>query len=241
MSRETELIRREFLAKKEFLVGTVVGAKRPVRFDGTAPGAAVVWVCDVEIGSNNPLLNVPIKGGSDGGRFFAELGNIVLLRRNLLGRYQVMGPGDRCAGERATTEYNLVTQDVAASSRRGFSIFIDPFEFYQGPTAMLGNPSVTFTNTGGNDTLDRSTGSFVDDGFLAGQSVRVANSPLNAGLYTILTVTIGTLDFAGDPFVDEGPISGVTMGVAGSSRWNGLSGFPSKRIIDAAGNTIQPS
>ena len=241
MSRETELIRREFLAKKELLVGTVVGEKRPVRFDGTAPGAGVVWVCDVEIGSNNPLLNVPIKGGSDGGRFFAELGNVVLLRRNLLGRYQVMGPGDRCAGERSTTEYNLVTQDVAATSQRGFSIFIDPFEFYQGPIAMLGNPSCTFDSSAGDDTLDRDAGSFVTEGFLAAQSVRIF-SPLNAGLYTIGAVSTLTLTFFGSPFAsDEGPIQGVTVGVAGTSRWNQLSSFPSKRIIDAAGDTIQPS
>lgn len=241
MSREKELIRREFLAKKELLVGTVIGAKRPVRFDGTAPGAGVIWVCDVEIGSNNPLLNVPIKGGGDGGRFFAELGNVVLLRRNLLGRYQVVGPGDRCAGELATTEYNLVTQDVAATSQRGFSQVIDPYEFYMGPTAMKGNPSVTFAANPGDDTLDRATGSFVTDGFLAGQSVR-AFSPLNAGVYTIGTVAVAQLVFFGDVFAaDEGPIKSVTLGVVGTSFWNQLVSYPSKRIVDAQGNTIAPS
>ncbi len=240
MSREIQLIRREFLSKKEFLVGTVVGSKRPIRFDGVAPGAAVVWVCDVEIGSNNPLFNVPIKAGTNGDRFYAELGNVVLLRRNLLGRYQCVGPGDRCAGELGTTFYNLVTQDIAATSRRGFSQFIDPYEFYMGLTAMKGNPLVTFTNTGGSDTLDRASGSFVADGFLSGQSIRI-NSPLNAQVITILTVSIGTLTFTGDPFVDEGPISSVTLGVVGTSFWNQLVSYPSKRIIDAAGNTVQPS
>lgn len=241
MSREKDLIRREFLAKKEFLVGTVIGEKRPIRFDGTAPGAGVVWVCDVEIGSNNPLLNVPIKGSGDGGRFFASLGSVVLLRRNLLGRYQVIGPGDRCAGELETTFYNLVTQDVVVTSSRGFAQVIDPYEFYQGPTAMLGNPSCTFGANPGDDTLDRASGSFITDGFLASQSVRIF-SPLNAGLYTIGIVAAGTLTFFGDVFAaDEGPIKGVTCGVAGTSRWNGLTSYPSKRIVDADGNTVQPS
>lgn len=242
MSREKQLIRREFLSRKEFLVGTVIGAARAIRFDGTAPGAGVMLVCDVEIGSNRPLFNVPIKAGSDGGRFFANLGQTVLLRRNLGSRYQVVGPGDRAAGELQTIEYDLTTQDVAGSSARGFSTVIDPFEYYMGPSALKGNPAVTFDQVpAANDTITRAAGSFVDDGFVAGQSVKIT-SPLNAGTQTIAIVTGLVLEFSGDVLVDEGPISGVTILAVGTSRWNnGVDSFPSRRIVDADGNTVTPS
>ena len=241
MSRQVDLIRREFLNRKELLVGTVIGAPRATRFDGTAPGAGVMWVCDVEVGGTKPLLNVPVKAGSDGSRFYANLGSAVVLRRNLAGRYQVIGPGDRAAGELEIIEYDLVTQDVVTQSSQGFSKVVDPFEFYQGPISMRGNPAVTFTNTGGNDTMDRDAGDFTADGFLAAQSV-VITSPLNAQTLTIANVSASQVDFAGDPFVDEGPITSVRMGVAGTSRWNdGVTSFPSRRIVDTDGNTITPS
>jgi hypothetical protein len=241
MSREKELIRREFLSRKEMLVGTIIGAARADRFDGVAPGAGVMWVCDVEIGSNNPLFNVPIKGGSHLGRDFASLGQTVLLRRNLLGRYQVVGPGDRAAAPLNTIEYDLVTQDVAATTSRGFATVQDPFEFYQGPRAMKGNPSVTFASNPGDDTLARATGSFIADGFLSGDSV-IITSPLNSQSITIALVAAGQLNFTGNPFVDEGPITSVTVGVAGTSRWNdGVTPWPSRRILDADGNTVSAS
>ena len=146
MSRDKELIRREFLSRKELLVGTVIGEQRAARFDGTAPGAGVMWVCDVEIGSNNPLFNVPVKAGAHGGRFFAGLGQTVVLRRSLTGRYQVIGPGDRVSTQMEIIEYNAVAKDVAVQTQLGFQQVVDPFEVYQGLSAMLGNPSITFAN-----------------------------------------------------------------------------------------------
>jgi hypothetical protein len=241
MSREKQLIRREFLARKELLVGTVIGSIRPDRFDDDQPGAGVMWVVDIEIGSNRPLLNVPVKSAGDGGRFYANLGQTVLLRRSLLGRYMVVGPGDRVSGQLTTTEYDLTTEGAVASSALGFSAQVDPFEFYMGARSMKGNPSVTFDNQVGDDRLDRATGSFTDDGFLPGQSVRIT-SPLNTGTFSINTVGALTLSFIGDPFVDEGPLTGVRIGVTGTSRWsNGVDGFPSRRILNAQGVRITPS
>ncbi len=237
MSREKELIRREFLSRKELLVGTVVGERRPDRFDGTAPGAGVMWVCDVEIGSNNPLLNVPIKAGADGGRFFSGLGQTVLLRRNLLGRYQVVGPGDRVAGQMEIIEYGAVSKDVVVQTQQGFAQVIDPFEFYQGSFAMVGNPSITF----GLNTITRTVGSFTDEGFAGSDSIDIS-SPLNSQTLTVSSVTALVMTFGGSPFVVEGPITGVRIGIATTSRWNdGVLTFPSRRIENAAGLTIIPS
>lgn len=241
MSREKQLIRREFLARKETIVGTVIGGMRAVRFDGIVPGAGVLIVCDVDVQTNRPLFNVPVKGGADGGRFYAGLGQTVLLRRNLLGRFQVVGPGDRVSAPLVTIEYDLTTKVPVSTSTRSFAIVVDPFEYYMGPKAMKGNPNVTFDQTGGDDTMTRDAGSFLDDGFEPGQSV-IITSPLNSGTYTTNTVAALVIGFAGDVFVDEGPVSPVTMGVAGTSLWNnGIDGFPSRRIVDADGITVKPS
>ncbi len=241
MSRMKELIRREFLSRKEILVGTVIGERRPDRFDGTSPGAGVMVVCDVEIGSNNPLLNVPIKAGADGSRFYAGLGETVLLRRNLGGRYQVVGPGDRVAAEMEIIEYDAVTRDVTVQTQQGFAQVIDPFEFYAGVAALKGNPAITFDNEVGNDTITRTVGSFITDGF-AGSDSLIITSPLNSQTITVNSVSTLVMDFGGDPFVDEGPITGVRIGIATSSRWNdGVLTFPSRRIENAAGLTIIPS
>ncbi len=237
MSREKELIRREFLSRKELLVGTVIGSRRPDRFDGTSPGAGVMWLCDVEIGSNNPLLNVPIKSGADGGRFYANAGQTVLLRRNLLGRFQVVGPGDRVAAQMEVIEYGAVSKDIVVQTQQGFTEVVDAFEFYQGPAAMLGNPSITFTL----NTIARTVGSFTDEGFAGSDSIDIS-SPLNSQTLTVSSVTALLMTFGGTPFVVEGPITGVRIGIATTSRWNdGVLTFPSRRIENAAGLTIIPS
>ncbi len=242
MSRETELIRREFLARQEFLVGTVIGEPRPTRFDGVAPGAGVLLVCDVDIGSNNPLLNVPIKSAGDGSHFYAGLTNTVLLRRNLLGRFQVVGPGDRANGFNETIEYNAVAKDIAVQTTGGFEVVVDAFEEYQGDNAMKGNPDITFSNEAGNDTLARDAGSFLDDGLAATDSIIITGSPLNSQTITITIAGALQLEFSGNPFVDEGPLDGIRIGLAATSRWNdGVLTFPSRRIENAAGFTIIPS
>lgn len=247
MSREKQNIGREIRSQRELLVGTVIGEMRADRFDGDSPGAGVLYVCDVEIGSNNPLLNVPIKGGSDGGRWFALLGQTVLLRQNLRGRYQVIGPGDRRAALLTTIDYDLTTQAAVLTTSAGFQENVDPFEFYQGAVSMKGTPNIEFNLEAGDDTITRtagpggSAGSFVVDGFIGGQSLKVT-SPLNAATYSIGTVSALVMTFVGDVFVDEGPILGVSMGVPGTSRWNdGSAGWPSRRIVDTDGNTVTPA
>jgi hypothetical protein len=81
---------------------------------------------------------------------------------------------------------------------------------------MTGTATLTFAeNTPLGDTVTRSAGSFVSDGFTAGQILTVGTgSPLNAGTkaHAIATVTdlAITLDVL-DDFAVEGPISGVTL------------------------------
>jgi hypothetical protein len=76
---------------------------------------------------------------------------------------------------------------------------------------MAGSPTLTFTEVGATgDTITRSSGSWIADGFAVGMIVTIAGSASNnitgaiAGL-TATVLTLGTTDL-----VDEGPVSNCT-------------------------------
>lgn len=130
-------VRREIRARRD-LVGTVVSQRELREFNTLS---APVWVCDVDIGSNRLLRNVPIKGAETGQRFFAERGQAVLLRRNSQGRYDIVGPSDKLAGVAVKKTYAVGVTTVVATTNEGFNVVPEPFEFYQGPT-----PPTVFTS-----------------------------------------------------------------------------------------------
>ncbi len=81
---------------------------------------------------------------------------------------------------------------------------------------MSGSPTITFLEVGmTGDTITRSSGSFISDGFIAGMVVTVAGAIAGTGhnnvtgAITVVTDTVLTLDSA--DLVNEGPISGVTI------------------------------
>ena len=82
---------------------------------------------------------------------------------------------------------------------------------------MTGAPNVTFSEVGaGNDTATRSSGSFVTDGFVNGDTVRITGAVAGAGhnnITGIATVAASALTFAaaGADLDNEGPIAGVSM------------------------------
>lgn len=78
--------------------------------------------------------------------------------------------------------------------------------------AMSGNPSVTFAEVGATgDTITRSTGSFVADGFCVGDTIRVSGSASNnvSGVVAGVSALVLTLDTT--DLVAEGPVSGVRI------------------------------
>ncbi len=244
MSRERQRIVREIQNREPFISGTVIGRLRIQRFDGTGPGSGVMWVVDVEIGSNRPMLNVPVKASGDGGRFYAQDGAAVLLRRNASGRFQVVGPGDRANAPMVTSEYDLATlQQIGVDSSLGASRVLEPFEFYAGPASLKGNAALTFVEDSFNDIINRTVGSFVTEGFVAAENLRVGKKSVNAGVHVIATVSALQMTMiGGGVFVAEGPLTGVSLIQGTTSRWNnGTDTFPSVRIIDATGNQIFPS
>ncbi|MGH3995846.1 MAG: hypothetical protein ACRDTJ_00095 [Pseudonocardiaceae bacterium] len=128
-----KLIRREVDTQRQTLVGRVISEMRIADVDGNGSG---VFVCQVEIGANRRLIDVPVK--SQRGRNFAQLGQTVLLRRNAQGRYEVIGPGDRISTPVEIRTYDLATQVNTGSTDFGFSYQRVPFDFYQ--TLSVGAP-----------------------------------------------------------------------------------------------------
>jgi hypothetical protein len=90
-----------------------------------------------------------------------------------------------------------------------------PLASLEAPTYhMTGSPTVTFAEVGGSgDTITRSAGSFIADGFQAGDLINVTGSVSNnitaaavLANAAALVLTLGT-----DDLVAEGPKSGVTI------------------------------
>lgn len=135
------LIRREIEARSETIRGTVLSVRSLVDLDGAG---SATWVVDVDVGGGQVLRNVAVKAGAGGDRFYAGLGQPVLLARNTQGRFDVIGPGDRVAAVAVTKTYTLGNPTPASSANTGFAIERVPFEFYQGTGgASLWNDGTT--------------------------------------------------------------------------------------------------
>ena len=84
-------------------------------------------------------------------------------------------------------------------------------------TLMDGTPSLDFTSVSGSyDTINRFSGSWVDDGFRDGQTITVSDSGSNDGEYRVASVTDDTLYlYVLDTVVDESAATGVSIVGAG--------------------------
>jgi hypothetical protein len=235
-----ELVRDEIIAREQTMVGTVVRQRKLVEFDGSVGGARC-WVVDVDIGAARLVKDVPVKGGSGLRRTYADVGQTVVLRRNALGRLDIVGPGDRVMGTRKIMGYDIATGASAQQPDEGYTTQIEPYDFYQGPLYfMTPAQDVTFNQVpAANDELTRhGAGSWAADGFVAGVYIAVSGSVSNDGFYgPILSPTATVLYFAGDVFTDEGPVGGVSVGH--TTRWaDNATPYPVRTTRDALGNII---
>jgi hypothetical protein len=101
------------------------------------------------------------------------------------------------------TAYYLFGTDTTVDNTTDFT-FTGPVNEAVKAYEEIGNPD-TFTfvdGGGGDDTVTRATGSFIDDGFVVGgrMNVRNANTPANDGSYVITGVAATTLTFATGSF-----------------------------------------
>lgn len=137
------LMRREIAARSETKVGTVLSIRRLEDVDGQG---SATWVVDVDVGAGEVLRSVNVKAGADGERFYAGLGQTVKLARNTMGRFDVIGPGDRVNSVASVKTYQLGIDVPTASANVGLSIERVAFEFYKGPTP--GTPGTSLWNDG---------------------------------------------------------------------------------------------
>jgi hypothetical protein len=75
---------------------------------------------------------------------------------------------------------------------------------------LTDNPTLTFTSGANGNTITRSQGNWIADGFHAGQSIAVSGSS-NNGVYTIAAVTAGTLTLAQSGALTNGTDSNGAM------------------------------
>ena len=83
---------------------------------------------------------------------------------------------------------------------------------------LTGSPTLTFAEVGATgDTITRSAGSWITDGFAVGMLVRVRGSALNNVTGTIAALTATVLTFGTTDLANEGPVAGCVVD-AGSIR-----------------------
>lgn len=240
------LAREEIRARRD-RVGKVLSTRRILDFSTSTP----VWVVNVDVGGERVLRDVPVKAFGALQRTYAVPGQSVNLKRNTQGRYDVVGPADAVVGTTVAMDVDLDTQTGSPGTDFGFSPVVRPHTFYQGPVRLRGNPNLTFDQVpAGNDTLVRSAGSWVDDGFQVGDDIEVGGSLFNdtqgdlGAPYTVAAISTTTnpddaLEFAGDVLTDEGPSNDIFVALSGGALWNdGVNGYPKTSIVDAQGNEV---
>lgn len=133
----------------------------------------------------------------------------------------------------------IVPADLENSERRGGAVYELEFKFERAVEErtwagdakpettisfieMTGNPDLTFAEVDATgDTITRSAGSWLDDGFLEGMTIMVSGSTSNniTGVIVELTDTVITLDDT--DLADEGPVSNCRVfagGIGGTRR-----------------------
>ena len=149
------LIRREFLARKEFITGRVLTQPSITSFD---VAGSTVWVVAVDVGGFRHLEDVPVKM-VNGSRGYATTDSSVLLRRNTAGRYDIVGPADRSTGITKKKTYTIDTPTETSATDLGFTFRLETFIWYAtaGPASVSAwadglttFPKLTITDADGN-------------------------------------------------------------------------------------------
>ena len=153
MSTETQKLRdfvkREVRAGGESITGTVL---TPPKLKNFGAGESSVWVADVAIGSNRQLKNLPIKGGANRSRSYADLGQSVNLRRNTGEKFQIVGPGDKIIAVTQIKTYTIGDINPLATTQQGQQILRRPFSYYKGD--LPGAPNSGLWGTAGFPKID---------------------------------------------------------------------------------------
>lgn len=77
-----------------------------------------------------------------------------------------------------------------------------------GGGALTGNPNLTFVNAGATDTITRSAGSWITDGFQVGESYVITGSASN-NVTVLITALSATVLSTTSSLTNEGPVAGI--------------------------------
>ncbi len=127
-----DLLRRDRRAHDKLVRGTIVSSPKRIKLKSSQ--TEFTWVVDVDVNSNRPLLNVPIKIGPARSRSYAQLGRPVFVTRGTEGRWQVVGPADRVLAPITVTLWDEEADTTSAGTPIGATYERIPFSFFRGPT-----------------------------------------------------------------------------------------------------------
>ncbi len=140
-----EFMKREVRSRSETITGSVL--TRPKLKDFGA-GSSPVWVEDVAIGSNRHLKNVPVKA-VNGSRRYADLGQVVVVKRQVSGKFQVIGAGDRKIGTTVVKTYTIGVSVPTTTVNETQTVVRRPYSYYQGGLVNPGTPNSGLYGTPG--------------------------------------------------------------------------------------------
>lgn len=138
-----DLITREIKASVTRLRGKVVSQPTQKNFDPSG-GLSLTWVCDVDIGGDQIMRDVPIKIAGPKARFYALLDAPVFLEKDAQGRWQLIAAADRSREQGSLTLLDEDDDVATPSGDIGFTTIRRPYEFYEG----TGLPGGSFYNDG---------------------------------------------------------------------------------------------
>lgn len=121
------------LATQQRIRGRIVSEPAQKFFDPSGTGQPT-YVCDVDIGAERILRDVPVKINGPKARFYAQVGFPVYLDRDGQGRYQVTAPADRVPSTGAVIEIDEDTDTELDGGIVGNTVVRQPFEWYAGDT-----------------------------------------------------------------------------------------------------------
>jgi hypothetical protein len=136
-----------------------------------------------------------------------------------------------------------VANDTITETGHGYETGDGPLQLVEATGAYVdtGGENITFADADP-DTITRSAGSFITDGFTAGMTIQVSGTTNNNGTFTIaaagVAATVLTL-IASDQLTDEGPIAGSGVTITGSSLPRGLSSGVNYWIVVVDDDTFQ--
>lgn len=167
----------------------------------------------VALSAATPLDKLIVFAGTGRHSSFGRDGGFAtgLLRsRNGGNTWELLGnPGMAGLSISAIVAQRIGVEDVVIVGAEGKTVL------ERGGVSMSGTPDLTFTDTAPSDTIRRSAGNWITDGFAAGQVIRVTGDSPNDGTFTIKEIPVATPDLLvlepSDILATEGPRGGLTV------------------------------